>query len=222
MRSALYAAKASCPASVSTDCGTKKPIGHNLSLGEGFTSRVSFVLIVICLLAGSGLVCVFETAPAIAKQKSTVVKKDKKSNIVQKNKSLTDHKNKQKSLAAKRRKSIVSAKQEAHTLSEVRTPIDKHDCIAAAQVFYAKAQTLADRTKQSIPQEFHRIVSKLDEFCGEEEFEHARVDIDWMNACLQNFTGDKKAEFCSSNESYFCALDPHSNTCMASEARASD
>jgi hypothetical protein len=181
--------------------------------------RASYVLVSISLLAGSASLCLVATSSAIAKQKSTVVKKDKKSSIVKKDKSVAARK-KQKSFAAKNRKSIVSAKEEARLAPQVRTPVDKHDCIAAAQAFYAKAQALAGRTKQAIPQEFHRVVSKLDEFCGEEEFEQARIGIDWMNLCLENFTGDKKAEFCSNNESYFCAIEPQASACIASEARA--
>jgi hypothetical protein len=183
--------------------------------------RVPCVLVSICLLAGTASLCLVATSSAIAKQKSTVVKKDKKSSIVKKEKPVANRK-KQKSFAVKNRKSVVSAKEEARIISQVRTPVDKHDCIAAAQAFYAKAQTLAGRTKQTIPQEFHRVVSKLDEFCGEEEFEHAMIGINWMNLCLDNFTGDKKAEFCSSNESYFCAVDPHASACAAREVRAND
>ena len=190
--------------------------------------RVSYLLISICLLAGSASLCLVAASSAIAKQKSTIVKKDKKASIAKKDKSVTAGnksvaaRKKQKSFAAKNRKSIVSAKEEARTVPQVRTPVDKHDCIAAAQAFYAKAQTLAGRTNQTIPQEFHRVVSKLDEFCGEEEFERARIGIDWMNLCLENFTSYKKADFCSSNESYFCAIDPQASACIASEARAND
>jgi hypothetical protein len=186
--------------------------------------RVSCLLVSICL-AGSASFCLVATSSFIAKQKSTVVKKDKQASITNKDKSVSARNKsvagkKQKPFAAKNWKSIVSAKKQARIVPQVRTPVDKHDCIAAAQVFYAKVQTLAGQTKQSIPQEFHRVVSKLDEFCGEEEFERARIGIDWMNLCLENFTGDKKAKFCSSNESYFCAIDPQASACIANEARA--
>jgi hypothetical protein len=222
MRAALYARKESCPVSVRTAYGSKKPILGNSGLGgDGFAPQVSCALLVICLLAGSGSVWLFETSSAIAKQRSTVVQKDKKSSLVKKEKSIAARK-KQKSFAAKNRKSVVSAKKEARIIPEVRTPVDKHDCIAAAQVFYGKAQTLAGQMRQTIPQEFHRVVSKLDEFCGEEEFEKARISIDWMNLCLENLTGDRRAEFCSNNKSYFCAIDPKASACITSEARAND
>ena len=204
-RAALYARKAS-----------------GLSVGRAaFAPRVSSVLLVICMLAGSGSVWLFETSFAIAKQRSTLVKKDKKSSIVKKEKSVAARK-KQRSFAAKNQKSVVSAKEEARIAPEVRTPVDKHDCIAAAQAFYARAQAVAGGTKQTIPQEFHRLVSKLDEFCGEKEFEKAMIGIDWMNACLGNFRGDKKSDFCSSNKNYYCAIDPGASTCVASGARATD
>jgi hypothetical protein len=203
MRVALYTAKKYCLVSVRAPCG-----GFG---ADGFAPRISCVLLVICLLAGSGSVWLFETSSAIAKQRSAVVQKHKKSSLVKKDKSVVARK-KQKSLAAKNRKSVVSAKKEPRIIPEVRTPVDKHDCIAAAQVFYGKAQTLAGQMKQTIPQEFHRVVSKLDEFCGE----------DWMNLCLENFTGDRRAEFCSSNKSYFCAIDPKPSACITSEARAND
>jgi hypothetical protein len=186
--------------------------------------RAAYVFVSIFLLAGSASHCLVATSSAIAKQKSTVVKKDKKSSIAKKEKndrSVAARKN-QKSFVTKNRKSIVSTKEEARVIPPVRTPVDKHDCIAAAQAFYAKAQTLAGQTKQIVPQEFHRVVSKLDEFCGEEEFEQARIGINWMNLCLENFAGDKKAQFCSTNKSYFCAIDTQASACIASEARAND
>jgi hypothetical protein len=44
---------------------------------------------------------------------------------------------------------------------------------------------------------------------SKEEFEKARISIDWMNTCLQNL--NYKTEFCSRNGSYFCAVDPQSD-----------
>ncbi|MFL6825014.1 MAG: hypothetical protein ACJ8E2_00970 [Bradyrhizobium sp.] len=147
-----------------TAYGTKKPIlGNSGFAGDGFAPRVSCALLVICLLAGSGSVWLLGTSSAIAKQRSTVVQKHKKSSLVKKDKSIAARK-KQKSFAARNRKSVVSAKKGARIIPEVRTPVDKHDCIAAAQVFYGKAQTLAGQMRQTIPQEFHRVISKLDEF----------------------------------------------------------
>jgi hypothetical protein len=100
------------------------------------------------------------------------------------------------------------------SIPQPRTPVDKHDCIATAQVFYERAGTLARRTKQSIPQGFERVIAKLDEYCGEEEFEKARTSLDWMSTCLQNLAGSEKAASCSMNGSYLCALDAQSDACV--------
>jgi hypothetical protein len=182
--------------------------------------RALCVLAAICLLAGSGSLCFVAISPAIAKQKSTVAAKEKASSTLKKQKPIAARK--QKPFAARSRKSVASTKEEPRTIPQPRTPVDKQDCIAAAQAFYAHAQTLAARTKQTIPQEFQRVVIQLDEFCGEEEFERARISIDWMNLCLQNFTRNNKVEFCSRNEGYFCAVDLQSDACIMSEARVSN
>ncbi len=179
------------------------------------------VLAMICLLAGLNILCFVANSPAIAKQKSTASAKEKTSGTLKRQKSVAAGK-KQKSFAAKSRKSAASAREEPRLTPYPLTPVDKHDCIATAQGFYAHAQSLAGRTKQTVPQEFQRVVSQLDEFCGEEEFEKARISIDWMYLCLQNFTANNKAEFCSRNEEYFCAVDPQSDACITSEARAND
>jgi hypothetical protein len=163
MRAALYARNESCRVSVRTAYGSKKPILDNSGFGgDRFARRVSCALLVICLLAGSGSVYLFETSSAIAKQRSTAVQKYEKSSLVKKDKSIAARK-KQKSFAARNRKSVASKKKEARVIPEVRTPVDKHDCIAAAQVFYGKAQTLAGQMRETIPQEFHRVVSKLEQ-----------------------------------------------------------
>jgi hypothetical protein len=184
--------------------------------------RAVCVLVAICLLAGSGFLGFVASSPAIAKQKPTVAAKEKTSGAFKKKQKSVAARAKQPSLAAKSRKPVASAKEEPRLTAQPRTPVDKQDCIAAAQAFYAQAQSLAGRTKQTVPQEFQRVVSQLDEFCGEEEFEKARVSIDWMNLCLQNFTADNKVEFCSRKEEYFCAVDPQSDACVTSEAHANN
>jgi hypothetical protein len=113
-----------------------------------------------------------------------------------------------------RHKSSVAAKQKSVTPIP-RTPVDKNDCVAVSQSFYGQAKTLSRRTKQVIPREFERVASNLDEFCGEEDFEKARISIDWMDTCLQNFTKDYKLGFCSRSKSYFCAIDPQSDGCLS-------
>jgi len=82
------------------------------------------------------------------------------------------------------------------------------------QTLYRKAESLERRTKHMIPREFARGAANLDEFCGEENFEKARISIDWMNTCLKNFTKDYKLGFCSRNKNYFCAVYPQSEGCL--------
>jgi hypothetical protein len=188
--------------------------------GEGTNMPRRFsVLAALCLLGVSSF-CFVATQSAVAKHKSSGVAKYKPSVSVKKHKSVAAKKRKQKSHAAKKHKSSVAETEATITIPRPRTPDDKQDCIAAAQAFYAQAGSLSRRTRQTIPQEFERVVSKLDEFCGEEEFEKARISIDWMNTCLQNFTSDQKALFCVRNDSYFCAVDPQSSACITSERRA--
>jgi hypothetical protein len=97
------------------------------------------------------------------------------------------------------------------------TPTSKGDCIALSQALYRKAESLSKRTKQIIPREFARVAANLDEFCGEENFEKARISIDWINTCLKNFTKDYKLGFCSRNKNYFCAVFPQSEGCLQSQ-----
>jgi hypothetical protein len=108
-----------------------------------------------------------------------------------------------------------TAKRDAADPITPRTPTDKHDCIAVSQAFYEQAESLASRTRHAIPQEFERVVSQVDELCGEEEFEKARVSFDWMNTCLQNYSKDASLGFCSRNKAYFCAVDPRSEGCQS-------
>jgi len=98
-----------------------------------------------------------------------------------------------------------------------QTPTNKLGCLAVSQTLYRQAQSLSKRTKQKIPREFERVASNLDEFCGEQSFEKARVSIDWMNTCLQNFTKDYKLGFCSRNKNYFCAVLPQSDGCLENQ-----
>src|SRR2546423_10899099 len=80
---------------------------------------------------------------------------------------------------------------EAHKQPQTpRTPNDKDECITLSQAFYEQGQAVSRRAKQTLPREFVRVASDLDRFCGEEEFEKARVSINWMNTCLQNLGKD--------------------------------
>jgi len=94
------------------------------------------------------------------------------------------------------------------------TPTNKSDCLAVSQTLYRQAERLSKRTKQIIPREFAQVAANLDEFCGEENFEKARISIDWMNTCLKNFTKDYKSGFCSRNKNYVCAVYPQSEGCL--------
>jgi hypothetical protein len=73
---------------------------------------------------------------------------------------------------------------------------------------------IIEAQKTDHPREFARVAANLDEFCGEENFEKARISIDWTNTCLKNFTKDYKLGFCSRNKNYFCAVYPQSEGCL--------
>ena len=192
--------------------------------------QASCVLVALGLIAASCSVCFLTTASAVAKHKPSVTAKNKssdddddnkrKSVAVRKKQKVSAAKKDKPSVEGKKHKPSVAAKEEPITIPQPRTPVDKQECIAAAQGFYVKAQTLAGRTNQTITKEFQQVVSKLDEFCGEEEFEKARTSLDWMNVCLQNFTKDNRVEFCSRNAAYFCAV--QSDTCVSSDGRAEE
>jgi hypothetical protein len=154
------------------------------------------------------------TSPVVAKQakhKSSLVAKHTK----HKSSAAVKHKKRKSSAVAKHTPAATPA-----VIPTTRTPTDTGDCIAVAQAFYEQAEALSRRTKQSIPGEFQRVISKLDEFCGEEDFEKARVSIDWMSTCLQNFTRDHQLSFCSRTKSYFCAIDPQSDGCLQNQSQA--
>ena len=171
--------------------------------------RSSRIITALRLVAASTLLPVFATSSADAKQKSYAAEKGP-GYVAAKHKSAVAAKRKVAKRNAAKRKSSVASKQVPVTATP-RTPLNKGDCIDAAQAFYARAQTLSRQKNRTIPREFHLVVSKLDEFCGEEEFEKARISIDWMNSCLQTFTKD----FCSRDKSYFCAIDPESEECLS-------
>lgn len=175
-----------------------------------------------CLFAAFGLSCAVATPSAFAKQKPHVV--EKKTSGVSSGKrrasAATRSKKKDDAPAARRGKPVVVASRETATNPEPRTPTDKQDCIAVAQNFYNRAGTLARQSKQPIPPAFVRVVSKLDEFCGEEDFDKARTSIDWMNMCLQDLAGGQKNAACSNSESQVCAADPQSNACSTDKRLA--
>jgi hypothetical protein len=142
----------------------------------------------LCFLAVSGSLCVFATPSLAAKHSST----------------------------GKHRSVTPTTKQKPDIPTD-RTPTNKNDCLAMSQALYEQAETLSRRTKQIVPRELARVASNLDEFCGQQDFEKARISIDWMTTCLKNFTKDYKLGFCSRDKSYFCAIDPQSDACLQSQ-----
>jgi hypothetical protein len=163
----------------------------------------------LCALAASGAVCVLVPTAVMAKHKPSVVAKHKETKH---RSSATRHASSKHRLSAAKEKSADAAERKLVTLTP-RTPVDKYDCIAQSQTFYERAQNVF-RAKHGIPQEFERVASNVDEFCGEEEFEKARISFDWMSACLQNYTKDNLGG-CSRDKGYFCALDPQSDGCRS-------
>jgi hypothetical protein len=161
-----------------------KAISGNFAMGLG-SSRL---LRALCCFAVAIALCAVESSSAVARKrgKHRVSHASHKSASVQKDK---------------------AAAQTPHT------PTDKDDCISVSQAFYEHAQAVSRRARQKLPQEFQRVVTNLDEFCGEEEFEKARVSMDWMNTCLQTFAKDSKSASCPMDKSYFCAIDPQSDHC---------
>jgi hypothetical protein len=179
------------------------------------------------LAAASIFLFVFVTSSAEAKQKlsaaekrpgysaakhksATAAKRKIAKRDALKHKSATAAKRKIAKGDAAKRKLSVAAKQVPVTATP-GAPLNKEDCIEAAQGFYARAQTISRQKNQLIPQEFQLVISKMDELCGKEEFEKARISMDWMNLCLQKFTKDS----CSRDKSYFCAIDPKSKECLS-------
>ena len=119
-------------------------------------------------------------------------------------------------VVAKQKSASGTAKQNSLIRTD-QTPVNKRDCIAVSEALYDEAERLSKRTKQIIPREFARVAANLDEFCGEEHFERARISINWMNTCLNNFTKDYKLGFCSRDKNYFCAVYPQSEACLQSQ-----
>ena len=93
-------------------------------------------------------------------------------------------------------------------------PVSQKACAATSKTLYGRAEALSKRTKQIIPREFARVSANLDDYCDGGDFEKARISIDWLNTCLENFTKNYDLGFCTRNKSYFCAVDPQSAGCL--------
>jgi hypothetical protein len=165
-----------------------------------------------CVFAVAGLLCAGATTSAFAAahKPATAEKYGGKKQAAATSK---------KKESAKRSKTKAVSKRDLPN-PEPRTPTDKQECIAVAQAFYVEAGAISRRVKQSIPQGFTRVISKLNELCGEEEFDLARTSIDWMDSCLKDFARDQKAGVCSTSEALVCAVDPRAKACVATERLA--
>jgi hypothetical protein len=123
-------------------------------------------------------------------------------------------KKKKKGLAAKKRKSKSAAKSAPAAKPEPLTPTDKQECIAVAQAYFREAGRLSKQTRQDTPRGFIRVISKLSELCGEEEFDKARTSIDWMDGCLRDFGDKQKDGFCATDAHLLCTVDPEAKSCL--------
>jgi hypothetical protein len=110
--------------------------------------------------------------------------------------------------------SVSLAAQPNPAAAAAHAPVSLKECAATSKALYGQAEALSKRSKQIIPREFARVAANLDDYCDGEDFEKARISIDWMNTCLKNFTKNYNLGFCSRNKSYFCALDPQSDACL--------
>ena len=152
---------------------------------------------VLCCLATLGSMCVFATPSDAARHRSSGAAKHK-------------------SVTAKQRSAAPAATQKPAVPTD-QTPTNKNDCLTVSQILYGRAEALSKRGKQAVPREFTRVASNLDESCGEEDFEKARISIDWMNTCLANYTKDYSLGFCTRDKSYFCAINPRSDACLQNQ-----
>jgi hypothetical protein len=113
--------------------------------------------------------------------------------------------------------SFSLAAQGKPVAAAAHAPGSQKDCAATSKALYGQAEALSKRAKQIIPREFERVSANLDDYCDGEDFEKARISIDWINTCLKNFTKNYKLGFCSRNKTYFCAVDPQSDGCLQSQ-----
>ena len=125
---------------------------------------------------------------------------------------------KHRSVTTKPRPAAPAAKEKPKpAVATDQTPTNKNDCLTVSQTLYERAEALSKRAKQSVPREFTRVASNLDESCGEEDFDKARISIDWLNTCLANYNKDYSLGFCTRDKGYFCAINPRSDACLQSQ-----
>jgi hypothetical protein len=124
---------------------------------------------------------------------------------------------KHRSVTTKPRAAPAAKEKPKPAVATDQTPTNKNDCLTVSQTLYERAEALSKRAKQSVPREFTRVASNLDESCGEEDFDKARISIDWLNTCLANYTKDYSLGFCTRDKSYFCAINPRSDACLQNQ-----
>jgi hypothetical protein len=124
---------------------------------------------------------------------------------------------KHRSVTTKPRAPPAAKEKPKPAVATDQTPTNKNDCLTVSQTLYERAEALSKRAKQSVPREFTRVASNLDESCGEEDFDKARISIDWLNTCLANYTKDYSLGFCTRDKSYFCAINPRSDACLQNQ-----
>jgi hypothetical protein len=174
-------------------------------------SRNLGIVTAFCLLAASSVTA---ASSVEAKQRSFAAGKDRANVAVAGNRKAMKRKAVIRQAAKPKSLSLVGKKQ-ASPIAVARTPVDKNDCIGAAQTSYARAQVLFRRKKQSIPRDFEQVISGLNQLCGEEEFEKARTSLEWMNGCLASLSTGS----CSVDRHYLCAIDPRLEACLTPQRR---
>ncbi len=195
-----------------------KLVEQRLVRGAGRTTMLRNLRMAaaFCVVAAAGSLCLFATSAVAAKHRSATPSGKHRTVI-------STSKHRSGTPAGKHRSGTATGKHRSSTptakpvIPTDQTPTNKNDCLGVAQALYEQAETLSKRTKQAIPREFTRAASNLDKSCGEEDFDKARISIDWMNTCLENFTKDYTLGFCSRSKSYFCAIDPKSDGCLQSQ-----
>jgi hypothetical protein len=109
---------------------------------------------------------------------------------------------------------LVSAAVAQPGAKPATTPIDTEACLKLNEKLYAWAEAQEKKDKKLIiPREFARVSANLEEYCNDKEFEKARISIDWMNTCIENYRKPYKLGFCQRTEKYFCAIAPGSDGC---------
>ncbi len=95
----------------------------------------------------------------------------------------------------------------------VEAPKDTAACQRLSETLYKQAEALEKKTRIKIPREFVRVSADLDDFCGDKNFDKARVSADWMETCLANWRKPYKLGYCSRDKKYSCAVYPDSEAC---------